>query len=65
MALSLWHAKTSGIPHASSYFSRASAQASRNFTRKLPVQRIPAGDGMGGGPMRVGETQRGREDTQW
>lgn len=62
MALSLWHAETSGIPHASSYFSRASAQA---FARKLPVQRIPAGDGMGGGPMRVGETQRGREDTQW
>lgn len=65
MALSLWHAETFGIPHASSYFSRASAQASQDLTRKLPVQRIPAGDGMVGGPMRAGETQRGRKDTQW
>lgn len=57
MALNLWHAETFGIPHASSYFSRASAQASRHLPRKLPVQRIPAGDGRGGGPMRAGETQ--------
>lgn len=57
MALSLWHAETSGIPHASSYFSRASAQAFRVLRRKLPVQRIPGGDEREGGPMRAGETQ--------
>lgn len=34
MALSLWHAVTFGIPHASSYFSRASAQASQDLTRR-------------------------------
>lgn len=51
MALSLWHAETFGIPHASSYFSRASAQASRDLTRKLRVQRIPAGDGRECGPI--------------